>query len=466
MIYKVFGPPGTGKTTFLLNRIEEILASGIPPTEICYLSLTNVAIEEAVSRMTARFGRGYTRRSGLNYFSTIHAFCFGLLDFPSSSIMRREDTYAIAKTLGLETEGAYSVDNVAKLALKIKNNSPELDMEEETDIRIAKQYLSYYSKYKSEKGKIDFGDMQDMYLATKPELPSFRAVFIDEAQDLTPVQWVIVKDLISRSPLSYVAGDDDQAIYAFAGSDGRTFMELEGETVILQQSYRLPAQVHQLSQDWVKRIGYRQEKTFKSKEDLGSVDSIKGLQDLDFHKGQWLLMGRTDAQVNRLAFELEGMGVPYSLPSADEWKFRFRKESLRYKLIHDFFTVGISPKEYRTLGLQVKPELFDGTPITAQRAGCEQDWKELMNVSPAALQYFSALRTNGFQPWDRDRIKVSTFHKAKGGEAENVIVDMTFPKRSRLSDRDTEHRCYYVGITRAKKNLYLLHREGKVSYET
>ena len=60
------------------------------------------------------------------------------------------------------------------------------------------------------------------------------------------------------------------------------------------------------------------------------------------------------------------------------------------------------------------------------------------------------------------RIKVSTIHAEKGGECENVILVLDNAKKIReattksIIKRDEEHRVWYVGCTRAKRNLYLM----------
>ncbi len=45
------------------------------------------------------------------------------------------------------------------------------------------------------------------------KIPEFDVVFIDEAQDLSPIQWKLYDILKSKSKKIYLAGDDDQAIY-------------------------------------------------------------------------------------------------------------------------------------------------------------------------------------------------------------------------------------------------------------
>ena len=47
---KIFGPPGTGKTTKLLGRVEKYLERGVKPNEVAYFSFTRKAVKEAVER--------------------------------------------------------------------------------------------------------------------------------------------------------------------------------------------------------------------------------------------------------------------------------------------------------------------------------------------------------------------------------------------------------------------------------
>ena len=60
------------------------------------------------------------------------------------------------------------------------------------------------------------------------------------------------------------------------------------------------------------------------------------------------------------------------------------------------------------------------------------------------------------------RVKLSTIHAAKGGEAENVllILDNTKTIRETIEKspdkEDEENRIWYVGVTRTKQNLYIM----------
>ena len=68
--------------------------------------------------------------------------------------------------------------------------------------------------------------------------PSFDLMIIDEAQDLTPLQWKFVYKLGEKAKRIYLAGDDDQAIYEWNGADVKSFQNFPGKDVVLKYSHR------------------------------------------------------------------------------------------------------------------------------------------------------------------------------------------------------------------------------------
>ena len=70
-----------------------------------------------------------------------------------------------------------------------------------------------FTKYKKMKNKLDFIDMIEKFIEEGTS-PKFDVLIIDEAQDLVPLQWKMVKEvLVPNSKEVFYAGDDDQAIY-------------------------------------------------------------------------------------------------------------------------------------------------------------------------------------------------------------------------------------------------------------
>ena len=64
------------------------------------------------------------------------------------------------------------------------------------------------------------------------------------------------------------------------------------------------------------------------------------------------------------------------------------------------------------------------------------------------------------------RIRISTIHRSKGGEADNVALLLETPKIiQEKGDQDSEHRVFYVGATRARKQLHVIERGKKSGYK-
>ena len=81
---------------------------------------------------------------------------------------------------------------------------------------------------------------------------------------------------------------------------------------------------------------------------------------------------------------------------------------------------------------------------------------------------FESLIRSGDIFKNKARIRLSTIHGIKGGESDNVIVisDISYKTWRKFNvEPDDEHRVFYVAVTRARKNLFLLHPETKYSYE-
>lgn len=77
---------------------------------------------------------------------------------------------------------------------------------------------------------------------------------MDEAQDLTKLQWALVMKFINQADKVYIAGDDDQEIFDWAGAESLFFKNLEGKSQVLDKSYRVPKNIADKSKKLIERI--------------------------------------------------------------------------------------------------------------------------------------------------------------------------------------------------------------------
>ena len=71
---RIFGPPGTGKTTTLLNLVDRALSDNVPSNQIAFFAFTRKAATEAKERAAERFG--LNPKEDLPFFRTIHSLAF------------------------------------------------------------------------------------------------------------------------------------------------------------------------------------------------------------------------------------------------------------------------------------------------------------------------------------------------------------------------------------------------------
>lgn len=90
---------------------------------------------------------------------------------------------------------------------------------------------------------------------------------------------------------------------------------------------------------------------------------------------------------------------------------------------------------------------------------------DVLNVPASERDYIDAIFRRGEDLLSAPRIKVSTFHAMKGGEDDNCVVWTASTKACVQSKfPDDEHRAFYVGVTRARHNLYILQSDNKYRY--
>ena len=466
MIYKYFGPPGTGKTHKLISRAKAYIRIGTPLDSIAYFAFTKKAAKVARDRMPVDNDKLY-------YFRTIHSFAFDQLDLNTKKVMQPSDYEKIGKQLNVRVK-YYDKYNKEEI-FYLNNDSPYFQMigrAMNRDITIREEYdrnehnrkeIKKFSilkniddnlkEYKRVKEKLDFNDMINR-LIDKEDLPKFKVIFIDEAQDLSPLQWKLFDKLKEYADDIYLAGDDDQAIFAWAGADVNRFINEPAKETVLKYSKRIPRAVQEQSMvPLTNIIGQRKLKQYYPRDHEGLSERINNLDQVDLTQGKWLIQTRTISRLNRMTKELRKRNLYYETNKGKSFKVRIYNASVNY----NSWCRGIEleEKEIKDIveftGLQ--QEQWDKN-INWFDAFKETDYKE--------REYIKHLLDNGENLDEEARIQVSTIHAAKGGEEDNIIICLDMGDKIKKAIKksqdkhDEEHRVWYVGSTRTRNNLYKL----------
>lgn len=489
-VNKIFGPPGSGKTTYLLNLVEKELEAGTSPQGIGYFAFTRKAAAEAKERAMAKFPH-LNEKIDFPWFRTLHSLAFRALGVSASDMMLAENYREFSQQTGIEIQlemgeedfmvkpdnPILSEINIARIRgedLKTYYNRSKLDIE-----WYHFEYVERaYRHYKQARNLLDFTDLLELIVEQPDKLPKLDVLIVDEAQDLSRLQWRLVSCLVDTAKRVYVAGDDDQAIFTWAGADVESFLGFDGSVTVLQQSWRVPARVHALADEIVHRIRNRQEKVWQPRDFEGEVHTYRRFEDVDVSHGEWLVMAPANYMLNELHGWLKSQGLLFerhgqrSIPqgiidAVVGWEELRKGHTVTTEMVLNIYrylgssAVARGHKKLSGAG----PDEWHSFDSLVESHGLNPDCRDLIwhkaleKIGDDKREYVIALLRRGQKIRGNVPIKLSTIHGAKGGEADNVLLftDLSTKfSKDYHTNADAIHRLFYVGITRAKKNLHIV----------
>ncbi len=352
-----------------------------------------------------------------------------------------------------------------------------------------------YERRKHRSGRIDFEDMLALAVALFDEHPAaadevrsrFAAFTVDEYQDVNPLQQALLERWLGDRDDVCVVGDDYQTIYSFTGASPSHLLEFPARfanatLVRLEQNYRSSPQVLAVANALAAHLGGF-DKTLRATLPDGPsptarslpnaaaevtfiVNECRRLRDADVEWDEMAVLSRINARTEPFEEGFASAGIPYQVrdgaflrrPAARAVLARLRRSGGKV----------VEAVEATTDELGYAPGADHDSDEEATRQADLGRLRQLAGeyrtaAGPdATLDGFVTELQHRFAPERQGRgVQLMTYHRAKGLEFDAVflprLLDGELPYRSRRAhaDPNEERRLLYVGITRARRHLFL-----------
>jgi len=492
----IHGPPGTGKTFRLVNHHleHEITKLKTDPQKIIYITFSNAAATEA---------RDERINHNLLYVSTMHSLGTRECNMDTKkNLLKSNKKWRVFKNYPnheayanmsfvtkLDASGAPTYENdhmqiiqyARSKKIDLQESAIQLGKHESVDIDFTIQLEQDLKTFKEHTGMIEFSDMIKLFIKRK-KCPDIEAVFLDEAQDLNPLQWEMFFYIENQCKRSYIAGDDDQTIYGFQGAEPNIFVNLQGKFDPQEDSHRVPRKVHKKALEVISQITKenRVNKKWNAREAEGEVLENMYLDEIDFSEGKWMILAQTNKLLEEIGEFFYGLGIRFTgkvnsalpnevLQAYQTWvklNNGIRVSNEDAKAVYEQFlkstaghvkygfSSGKTLDHVENVNLQ---ELKDNHGLLVTGS-----WEQF-SIEEDIKNYMKTLLEKKDDLMKDTRIELSTMHGSKGRECENVLVFPDYgtenqfkPYLEAINNPDAQHRLVYVAITRAKNKLYLM----------
>ena len=397
---RIAGPPGTGKTTKLVEIYYNHLVENYSPTDIIVISHTNTAADHIRGKIYADESiDAFQKKTGHEIFhrvkqskasleenvTTVHKFCknrvrgkaFLIEDYDIlKTLYPMFDKYTSNKKFN-SVQGLFAIHPFFRFMSFARDNGRDvlkyyrsLTFEEKEDYQYTAEELIKmevdYSKFKTNEkvnGRtpkiLDFQDMVEDFYNNSEEseklCKDIKVLIVDEAQDSSVIQRKAEEVMSKNVDYFYKAGDPDQAIFEFAGADPDSFhREFADPEIELEQGYRCPRVVNEYCKKIIQDIWkeYEYTRTWKPREENGQIveGEIFNLSSLTQDPFASELRNRIVNTNEDFIFTYRGgepreiinylmlIGMPVKIPNKEKSKFKFKSPTNEVKNQREFLS--------------------------------------------------------------------------------------------------------------------------------
>ena len=287
---------------------------------------------------------------------------------------------------------------------------------------------------------------------------------IDEAQDMGEDDFRLIQALMQKNEEMRViaVGDDDQNIYAFRGSDARYMQSLISQNGAklyeMTDNYRSAKAVVDCANRFVQHIPGRMKHTaiHSATGEEGKVKTLRSLLESEtIIQGSTAILTRTNEETMQVAYELEQRGL-HATVAQSMGGFRFGNlAEIRYflKQLGRDDEISIAKERWEEAKRRTLHSYSSSACLSViQHFFSDFEATHKVYYRSDLREYIFESNIEDFVAADAQSVFVSTIHKAKGREFDTVYLLSKIPDNRDVNDM----RAYYVGLTRAKRNLYLV----------
>ena len=500
-IEKIRGPPGTGKTYTLLNRIADFEGGYDLIKDVCLLTYNKKLADKNKHDYSIRF---QIDEKELYNVCTMHSRCFKLMGIKTDNMFtidNKKQQKEFKDATGYKLYGKNSdlvllsaYDWLRENLYSIDKLDLFYDIDELLKNHIFKdieKFIEVYKEYKSKNELYDYADLLTLVYENKmsPQVP---ILCIDEFQDVTPLQLEIYKNWMEDTDYIYLAGDPQQNIYGYMGT-GDFFDLFDGPTTLLSPTRRYGQKIIEIQRKILYDAGHDYVPDISSMEGLNT--NVEYLTEgqyntyLKLYKQNTFHLVRANYMLYSIENKLINAGIPFISKTGYSWSpkdiiiynalLRLRQgehilgRSLYY-LIENHPASLFPTKKKKLLNilednLNTKYTLNDVKNFSKQQTldinisffkSITGDLSASQFSDTALRKYLIALKKHNEHIY-KITVYVGTIHSTKGDEADTVFLHDEITKNIDFdaqygTKRQNEGNVWNVGISRVKKNLFII----------
>jgi superfamily I DNA/RNA helicase len=463
--------PGTGKTLTIVRRIAYLIQQGVKPENILAVTFTNRAAREMRERTGAILGEVPDKM----FIGTFHILGLKILrDIRSDNfvICNRDEQLNLLRPI-LKKSGR-KLNEAAEKISRVKSLVDDIDDE----------VKGIYEEYQSALMRNSALDFDDLILHPVETLGNnnlqgkyrdlFRYIIVDEYQDINPAQYKLLRLIAGSSGNICAVGDSDQAIYAFRGADIENFLHFEknfeqANTIHLTENYRSTTMILNASYIMIKNNLKRIARELNAVREKGSHVTVISVPDekaegtVIVREIEGRMGGTSHYQLMHSGPDRDFAGRSYCF---SDFAVIFRTNAQMKAIEEAFLTSGIP---YQVVGGHNSLQAKATEDILAYLRSLIEPSGEYDDDRTDPVENGLLTPADFFDP-SSDAVTLMTLHMAKGLEfrvafitgVEDGLIPYTINKNN--INIEEERRLFYVGMTRAEDELFMIHARKRFLY--